>query len=60
MEKMNEPDEPDEMNQSRPKRWRSPLRSITLALLNAVECPIHLNGPSQHSAVKYFCIIDHC
>ena len=26
------------------------------ALLNAVECSIHLNGPSQH----YFHIIDRC
>ena len=30
------------------------------ALLNAVGCSIHLNGPSQHSAVSYFCIIDRC
>ena len=28
------------------------------ALLNAVERPIHLNGPSQRSEVNYFRIID--
>ena len=27
------------------------------ALLNAVECSIKLNGPSQRSSVNYFCII---
>ena len=30
------------------------------ALFNAVECSIHLNEPSQRSAVDYFGIIDHC
>lgn len=30
------------------------------ALLNALECSIHLNGASQHSEVKYFHIIDGC
>ena len=31
-----------------------------MVLLNAVECPIHLNGPYQRSVVNYFCIIDRC
>ena len=31
-----------------------------MALLNTVECSVHLNGPSQRSAVKYFRIIDRC
>ena len=26
------------------------------ALLNAVDCSIHLHGPSQRSAVNYFCL----
>ena len=30
------------------------------AVLNAVECPIHLNGASQRSAVNYFSITDRC
>ena len=30
------------------------------ALLNIVECSIHLNGPSQCLAVNYFPIIDRC
>ena len=30
------------------------------ALLNAVECSIHLNGPSQRSAVGYFRMTDRC
>ena len=29
-----------------------------MALLNVVECSIHLNGPFQHSAVSYSRIID--
>ena len=30
------------------------------ALLNAVECSIHLNGASQRSVVNYFSIFDRC
>ena len=30
------------------------------AVLNAVECPIHLNGASQRSVVNYFSITDRC
>ena len=26
------------------------------ALLNAVDCSSHLHGPSQRSAVNYFCL----
>ena len=30
------------------------------ALLNAVECSVHLNGASQRSVVNYFSIFDRC
>ena len=30
------------------------------ALLNAVECSIHLTGASQRSVVNYFSIFDRC
>ena len=30
------------------------------AVINAAECPIHLNGASQRSAVNYFSVTDRC
>ena len=45
---------------SMPQLWLNFIMSYYTAVLNAVECSIHLNGASQRSAVNNFLIFDRC